>query len=79
MEHAGREAIGHAAELAAYLAGAPDVRTLSGAELVVARDWLGLRSHPHPAWSASFAGPDVPDWIDDLLDEQFGATPRPLD
>ena len=79
VEHAGREAIGHAAELAAYLAGAPDVRTLSGAELVVARDWLGLRSHPHPAWSASFAGPDVPDWIDDLLDEQFGATPRPLD
>jgi len=79
VEHAGRETIGHAAELAAYLAGAPDVRALSGAELVVARDWLGLRGHPRPAWSASFAGPDVPDWIDDLLDQQFGATARPLD
>jgi len=71
VEHPGRETTDHAAQLAAYLAGAPDVRALSGAELVVARGWLGLRRHPHPAWSVSFAGPDVPDWIDDLLDEKF--------
>jgi len=71
VEHPGHETIDHAAQLAAYLAGAPDARALSGAELVVTRDWLGLRSHPHPEWSVSFAGPDVPDWIDDLLDELF--------
>lgn len=57
----------HAAQLAAYLADSSDAGALSGAELAVTERWLGLRSHPHPAWTISFSGPDVPDWIDGAL------------
>jgi hypothetical protein len=55
------------AYLATYLLGAPGTSSLSGAELVVARDWFGLRSHPAPATSISFGGPAIPDWLDDTL------------
>ena len=30
-------------------------------------DWLGLRSHPRPAGTISFGGPDVPGWLDGAL------------
>ena len=32
-----------------------------------ATDWLGLRSHPHPAGTISFGGPDVRGWLDGAL------------
>jgi NAD(P)-dependent dehydrogenase (short-subunit alcohol dehydrogenase family) len=62
----------HAAQLAAHLAGSPDAGALSGAELAVTERWLGLRSHPHPAWTIGFAGPDVPEWIDTALGGLLG-------
>ena len=42
-------------------------RALSGAELVVTAEWIGLRSHPHPEASISFGGPELPSWVDDAL------------
>ncbi len=62
----------HAAQLAAHLAGSPDAGALSGAELAVTERWLGLRSHPHPAWTISFGGPAVPDWVDGALGGLLG-------
>jgi NAD(P)-dependent dehydrogenase (short-subunit alcohol dehydrogenase family) len=62
----------HAAQLAAHLAASPDAGALSGAELAVTERWLGLRSHPHPAWTITFAGPDVPEWIDGALGSLLG-------
>jgi NAD(P)-dependent dehydrogenase (short-subunit alcohol dehydrogenase family) len=53
--------------LAAHLVGDDDAGALSGAELVVTADWLGLRSHPHPEASISFGGPEVPSWVDPTL------------
>ncbi len=50
-----------------------DAGALSGAELVVGGNWFGLRSHPHPAGSVSFGGPEVPDWVDDALRVLVGA------
>jgi hypothetical protein len=55
------------ADLVAYLAGSADSSALSGAELVVASGWIGLRSHPSPAATISFGGPAVPDWVDGTL------------
>jgi NAD(P)-dependent dehydrogenase (short-subunit alcohol dehydrogenase family) len=54
-------------QVAAYLLCNPDTRALSGAELVADAEWLGLRSHPHPAGTISFGGPAVPGWIDGAL------------
>jgi NAD(P)-dependent dehydrogenase (short-subunit alcohol dehydrogenase family) len=56
-----------AADLVAYLATGPDAGRLVGAELVAADGWLGLRSHPCPAGSISFAGPEIPNWLDGTL------------
>jgi NAD(P)-dependent dehydrogenase (short-subunit alcohol dehydrogenase family) len=55
------------ADLAAHLLKAPDTSGLSGAELVVAPGWFGLRRHPAPAMSISFGGPEVPEWLDAML------------
>ena len=44
-----------------------DAGALSGAELVVATEWFGLRSHPRPAGTISFGGPAVPGWLDGAL------------
>jgi hypothetical protein len=60
------------AEIVAHLVSDADAGALSGAELVVGADWFGLRSHPHPAGSVSFGGPDVPAWVDDALREMVG-------
>ncbi|HEY3671933.1 MAG TPA: SDR family NAD(P)-dependent oxidoreductase [Acidimicrobiia bacterium] len=54
-------------ELVAYLAGAEGAGAMSGAELVVDAEWIGLRSHPHPDASISFGGPELPEWVDDTL------------
>ncbi len=59
--------IAAAGHLAARLAGAEDAAALAGAELVVGRGWLGVRSHPEPAATLSFGGPAIPPWIDDAL------------
>lgn len=64
-----------AAGLVAHLVGSPDGVGLAGAELVVAADWLGLRSHPRPTGSAVYGGPAVPEWLDGALREIAGARP----
>jgi NAD(P)-dependent dehydrogenase (short-subunit alcohol dehydrogenase family) len=60
-------------EIVAHLVCDADAGALSGAELVVGPDWFGLRSHPHPAGSVSFGGPEVPAWVDAALRELVGA------
>jgi NAD(P)-dependent dehydrogenase (short-subunit alcohol dehydrogenase family) len=67
VEGAGEAERRTAAELAAHLLRAPDTSGLSGAELVVAPGWFGLRSHPVPATSISFGGPAMPEWLDAML------------
>ncbi len=54
-------------ELVAYLVGVDDAAAMSGAELVVAAEWIGLRSHPHADASISFGGPELPTWVDGAL------------
>jgi hypothetical protein len=61
------------ADMVAHLVCDPDSGALSGAELVVGADWFGLRSHPHPAGSISYGGPEVPGWVDAALREMVGA------
>lgn len=75
MEASGHAAGAAAAELAAYLIGSPDPAGLAGAELVVASDWIGLRSHPKPAGSVVYGGPAVPGWLDGTLREIAGVRP----
>jgi NAD(P)-dependent dehydrogenase (short-subunit alcohol dehydrogenase family) len=60
------------ADLAARLVCAKDASVLVGAELVVARGWLGVRSHPGPATTVSFGGPAIPAWVDASLREAAG-------
>ena len=64
-----------AGELVAHLLDGADTAALSGAELVVASTWFGLRSHPHPEGTISFGGPAVPAWVDDLLHDMVPANP----
>jgi hypothetical protein len=61
------------AALVAHLVSDPGAGALSGAELVVASDWFGLRSHPYAAGSITFGGPDVPGWLDGALRDVVGA------
>jgi NAD(P)-dependent dehydrogenase (short-subunit alcohol dehydrogenase family) len=63
---------GPVGEIVGHLVCDADAGALSGAELAVGADWFGLRSHPHPAGSVSFGGPDVPGWVDDVLREMVG-------
>ncbi len=53
--------------LVGYLVGAEDAGDMSGAELVAAAEWIGLRSHPRPEASISFGGPELPSWVDGTL------------
>lgn len=70
---ASEEAAGAAAaDLAAHVLANPDAVALAGAELVVAADWLGLRSHPRPTGSVVYGGPAVPQWLDGALREVAG-------
>jgi NAD(P)-dependent dehydrogenase (short-subunit alcohol dehydrogenase family) len=61
-----------AAELAARLVAGADGSALSGAELVVDADWLGLRSHPTVGGTVSYGGPDLPDWLDGAVRRIIG-------
>ena len=74
MESAHASALGQTAELAAYLVSDAGAGALSGAELVVGTDWLGLRSHPRPAGTISYGGPDVPGWLDGALRDMVGGS-----
>jgi hypothetical protein len=58
--------------LAALLATDPRAGGLVGAELVVGDGWMGLRSHPTPAGSVVFGGPELPPWFDEALAEMAG-------
>jgi NAD(P)-dependent dehydrogenase (short-subunit alcohol dehydrogenase family) len=76
VESADTSALDRAAEVAAYLVSG-ETSALSGAELVVSADWVGLRSHPRPAGTISFGGPDVPSWLDGAVRDLVGTAPRP--
>jgi hypothetical protein len=54
----------------------PEAGALSGAELVADAEWIGLRTHPHPAGAVSFGGPDVPGWVDGALRTMVTGGPR---
>lgn len=54
-------------ELVAHLLCSPESPALSGAELVAATGWIGLRSHPLPSGSITFGGPALPGWLDTTL------------
>jgi NAD(P)-dependent dehydrogenase (short-subunit alcohol dehydrogenase family) len=68
-----------AGELVAHLLSRPEAAALAGAELVVNRGWLGLRSHPRPIGSVTFGGPSLPEWLDGTLRQIVGTTDRPLE
>jgi NAD(P)-dependent dehydrogenase (short-subunit alcohol dehydrogenase family) len=55
------------ADLIARLLWAGDASALRGAELVARPGWIGIRSHPGPAATASYGTSAVPSWISDWL------------
>jgi hypothetical protein len=55
------------AHLIARLLWSGDAGPLSGAELVARSGWIGARSHPAPAATASYGTPTIPPWITDWL------------
>ena len=59
-----------------HLVCSPEAGSLSGAELVADAEWIGLRSHPHPAGAISFGGPAVPGWVDGALRTMVAGGPR---
>jgi NAD(P)-dependent dehydrogenase (short-subunit alcohol dehydrogenase family) len=63
------------ADLVAHLVCRAESAALSGAELVVASGWFGLRSHPSPAATISFGGPAIPNWLDGTLRTIVTASP----
>jgi len=64
-----------ATALAALLALDPRAAGLAGAELAVGPGWVGLRSHPTPAGSLVFGGPELPEWFDAAVTEMAGGPP----
>ena len=76
MEGAPAPARAAASEVAAYLVCSPEAGALSGAELVADAEWIGLRTHPHPAGAISFGGPAVPGWVDGALRTMVTGGPR---
>ncbi len=73
IEAPGDEAAPVVGELVGHLLADPDAAGLAGAELVVGRGWLGLRSHPRPIGSVTYGGPALPAWLDDVFKEVVGA------
>ena len=61
-----------ATELAAHLVCHGDAGRLAGAELAAGDEWVGVRSHPHPAGSFILGGPQIPEWFDGLMQEVAG-------
>ncbi len=54
-------------QLVARLACSDDGLALRGAELVTARGWAGLLSHPAPAVTVTFGGPDISRWVGEAM------------
>jgi NAD(P)-dependent dehydrogenase (short-subunit alcohol dehydrogenase family) len=69
METAEQDDLRQVADLTARLLWSGDASTLRGAELLARRGWIGLRSHPGPAATASYGTPAIPPWIGDWLEE----------
>jgi NAD(P)-dependent dehydrogenase (short-subunit alcohol dehydrogenase family) len=67
VESAQPDALASTAEIVTFLVTSNDAGALSGAEFVADSDWFGLRTHPIPAGSVTFGGPDVPGWLDRAL------------
>ena len=63
-EPAGYQPVAH---LAARLLWSGDAGALRGAELVARPGWIGVRSHPGPAATASYGTSAIPPWITDWL------------
>ncbi len=59
------------ADLTARLLWSGDATGLRGAELVARPGWIGLRSHPAPAATASYGTSALPPWIPDWLRESI--------
>jgi len=55
------------AQLIARLLWSGDASVLRGAELVARPGWIGIRSHPGPAATASYGTSAIPSWIGDWL------------
>jgi hypothetical protein len=55
--------------LIARLAFAGDTLPLRGAELVTGQGWIGIRSHPSPAVTASTGGGEIPLWVDAVFQD----------
>lgn len=56
-----------AVELVAHLLHSEAASALSGAELVVGEEWIGLCRHPSPRATVVYGGPSIPDWLDGVL------------
>jgi hypothetical protein len=69
VETAGQDDLRPVADLTARLLWSGDAGALRGAELLARRGWIGLRSHPGPAATASYGTPAIPPWIGDWLRE----------
>ena len=57
------------AQLAARLLWSGDAGPLRGAEMFARPGWIGVRSHPGPAATASYGSAAIPPWIGDWLAE----------
>ena len=57
------------AQLAARLLWPADADPLRGAEMFARPGWIGVRSHPGPAATASYGSSAIPPWIGDWLAE----------
>ena len=57
------------AQLAARLLWSGDAGPLRGAEMFARPGWIGVRSHPGPAATASYGSAAMPPWIGDWLAE----------
>jgi NAD(P)-dependent dehydrogenase (short-subunit alcohol dehydrogenase family) len=54
-------------QLVGRLARSQDGLSLKGAELVAGRGWVGLRSHPGPATTVTFGGPEISSGVVEAL------------
>jgi NAD(P)-dependent dehydrogenase (short-subunit alcohol dehydrogenase family) len=72
-EPADRQPVAH---LTARLLWSGDATALRGAELVARPGWIGLRSHPAPAATASYGTSALPPWIPDWLRESVLQPPH---
>jgi hypothetical protein len=67
LETSDSQDLGALSHLVARLARSQDGLSLRGAELVSGHGWVGLRSHPGPAATVTFGGPEIPPGVIDAL------------